>query len=158
MSPRLPLSRVRERGAGGEGLSASTVNVFFDVDATIMGTYDEALRPGVREVFERLRADGHTIYIWSGVGLRWREIDRHELRPLIEGCFKKPIYDHHQRLAALEVTVLPDFVVDDHPEVVEAFGGIAVRPFYLFDPRDREMERVYEAIAAFASQRDQTDE
>ena len=50
----------------------------FGVDATIVGSYDGKLRPMVREVFEQLRADGHQIYIWSGVGLRWLEIDYDE--------------------------------------------------------------------------------
>ena len=129
------------------------MNVFFDVDGTIIGANDGKLRPLVREVFEQLRADGHTIYIWSGVGIRWVEIDRHELRTLIETCFHKPMWNHHARLAALEVMPSPDFVVDDHAEVVEAFGGVTVSPFYYFDPADREMERVYRAVQERAGQR-----
>ena len=128
------------------------MNVFFDVDGTIIGANDGKLRPLVREVFEQLRADGHAIYIWSGVGIRWVEIDRHELRTLIETCFHKPMWNHHARLAALEVTPFPDFVVDDHAEVVEAFGGVTVSPFYYFDPDDREMERVYRAVQERAGQ------
>jgi len=128
------------------------VNIFFDVDGTIIGEYDGKLRPGVVELFERLRAEGHTIYIWSGVGLRWHEIDQHNLRPLIETCFVKPRYDHRARLVELKVTVEPDFVVDDHVEVVQAFGGITARPFYTFDERDRDMERVYAAIVRRAEQ------
>ena len=123
------------------------MNIFFDVDGTIIGSYDLKLRPMVREVFDRLRADGHVIYIWSGVGLRWQEIDLHGLRPLIATCFWKPRWDHHARLVELGVQVLPDFVVDDHQEVVAAFGGVTVYPFDFYDPRDREMERVYRAIS-----------
>jgi hypothetical protein len=122
------------------------VNVFFDVDATIMGSNDGSLRPGVRELFTWLRDGGYVVYIWSGVGLRWHDIDRHDLRSLVETCFQKPIFNHHARLTALAVTVQPEFVVDDHVEVVDAFGGITVEPFYYFDPGDREMERVYDAI------------
>lgn len=129
------------------------MNIFFDVDGTIVGSYDDKLRPLVREVFERLRADGHTIYVWSGVGLRWREIDLHSLRPLIATCFWKPRWDHHARLAELGVDVVPDFVVDDHQEVVAAFGGVTVRPFDYYDPSDREMERVYRVITARVSDR-----
>lgn len=123
------------------------MNVFFDVDGTIVGSYDVKLRPMVREVFEQLRADGHAVYIWSGVGIRWYEIDLHDLRSLIEGCYWKPRWDHHARLAELGVPLIPDFVVDDHREVVEAFGGVTVLPFDFYDPRDREMERVYRAIS-----------
>lgn len=104
----------------------------------------------MREVFEQLRADGHRVYIWSGVGLRWQEIDRHGLRPLVETCYWKPRWDHHARLAELGVNVRPDFAVDDHREVVAAFGGVTVYPFDFYDPRDREMERVYQAIRQHA--------
>jgi hypothetical protein len=122
------------------------VNIFFDVDATIVGTCDGKLRPLVREVFGQLRADGHVVYIWSGVGLRWPVVDQHGLRPLIAGCFQKPIWNHRARLAHLEIAVAPEFVVDDHAEVVEVFGGVTVEPFYYDDPRDREMERVYRVV------------
>jgi len=129
------------------------VNIFFDVDGTIIGANDGSLRPGVHEVFARLREDGHAIYIWSGVGLRWHDIDRHNLRPMIETCFQKPIFSHHRRLSVLAVTVRPDFVVDDHAEIVEAFGGVTIEPLYYFDPDDREMERVYAAIMEWAGHR-----
>jgi hypothetical protein len=129
------------------------MNIFFDVDGTIVGSYDVKLRPMVREVFEQLRADGHTIYVWSGVGLRWEEIDRHDLRSLIAGCFWKPRWDHQARLPELGVNVLPDFVVDDHAEVVAAFGGVTVWPFDYYDPKDREMERVYRVIREAARTR-----
>jgi hypothetical protein len=129
------------------------VNIFFDVDATIMGGFDGSLRPGVVELFERLREEGHIIYIWSGVGLRWDDIDRHGLRPLIETCFHKPRHDHHAQMVALGVTVQPDFVIDDHTEVVQAFGGITCYPFYYYDNRDREMERVYAAIVAWQAKK-----
>ena len=122
------------------------MNIFFDVDGTIIGSYDARLRPLVPEVFEQLRSDGHVLYIWSGVGLRWQEVDEHGLRPLIQTCYWKPRWDHHRRLAELGVHLVPDFVVDDHAEVVRAFGGVVVEPFDWFNPRDREMERVYRRI------------
>jgi hypothetical protein len=146
---------VEPRGAKFPTATAqsSPVNVFFDVDGTIVGSYDVKLRPLVREVFEQIRADGHLIYIWSGVGLRWEEIDLHGLRPLIQTCFWKPRWDHRARLGELGVTVEPEFVVDDHREVVEAFGGITVYPFDWFDARDREMERVYRRLSEFVAAR-----
>ena len=128
------------------------MNVFFDVDGTIIESYGLRLRPLVREVFEQLRADGHVLYIWSGVGLRWHEIDQHNLRPLIETCYWKPRYDHHARLAELKVEVFPEFVIDDHADVVSAFGGVIVDAFDYYNARDREMERVYQAICARSEQ------
>ena len=123
------------------------MNIFFDVDGTIIGSYDARLRPLVRETFEQIRADGHVIYIWSGVGIRWKEVDLHGLRPLVETCYWKPRYDHHARLPELGVPLVPDFVIDDHADVVHAFGGVVVDAFDFFNPNDREMERVYRKIA-----------
>lgn len=129
---------------------ARQLNVYFDVDDTII-TWDVRLRPGVREVFEMLRADGHTVHIWSGVGVRWEVVRRFSLEPFIAGCFQKPLSDHQQRLPALGVTAFPDFVVDDHIEVVQAFFGTQVAPPAVPLETDREMWRVYDEIRAFAA-------
>ena len=45
----------------------------------------------------------------------------------------------------------PDFVIDDHPEPVEAFGGIHVEPTAFPLDGDTEMLRVYEAIRGYAN-------
>jgi len=45
------------------------LNVFFDVDNTLI-MWDGKLRNHTQEVFEKLREDGHTIFVWSGVGIR----------------------------------------------------------------------------------------
>lgn len=128
------------------------MNVFFDVDDTLI-TWDVKLRPGVIEVLEQLHRDGHSLYLWSGYGPRWEIVRRFNLQPPIIDCFWKPLYDHHERLAELKVPFIPDYVIDDHPDIVKAFGGTHVagagEPFL----DDREMWRAYEEITAFAKQR-----
>ena len=104
------------------------MNVFFDVDHTIIDA-DDGLRPGVRELFARLRADGHRVYLWSGLGARWEVVERHELAELVSGCFPKPLYAYERMLAPLGIDVRPDFAVDDHPHLVHAFGGCVVAPY-----------------------------
>lgn len=121
------------------------MNLFFDVDFTLI-TWDYRLRPHVRAVFQRLKDDGHAVYIWSGMGERWEVIEEFGLGELIAGCFSKPLYDHVARLPELGVTVHPDFVIDDHAEPVEAFGGVVIRPPHTPLDEDREMLRIYEAI------------
>lgn len=122
------------------------MNIFFDMDGTLISVQDESLRPGVRATFERLVRDGHRIYVWSGVGLRWAEVDRHSLRELVSDCFLKPLRDHRASLASHRVDVEPDFVVDDYREVVDAFRGHTVRPYEGRDPDDREMDVVYAKV------------
>ena len=125
------------------------MNIFFDVDDTLI-TWNYRLRPHVRDVFERLRADGHTIYLWSGMGRRWEVVRQFNLHELVADCFDKPLYNHIARLEELGVSVYPDFVIDDHEGPVHVFGG-----YRIAEPRtpldeDDEMLRVHEAIQAHA--------
>ena len=122
------------------------MNIFFDVDYTILAV-DGNLRPGTRDVFERLVEEGHKVFIWSGVGIRTADVSRHGLEDLVAGVYQKPLEDFEAGLQTFDVPVRPDFVVDDYAEIVEAFGGMRVRPYFFSSPEDREMERVYDAIA-----------
>jgi phosphoglycolate phosphatase-like HAD superfamily hydrolase len=128
------------------------MNIFFDVDHTIIDSSNR-LRPGVRELLERLHADGHMLYLWSGLGQRWEIVDRYGLGGLITDCFDKPLYAHERMLRPLGVTVRPDFVVDDHPHLVHTFGGCTVERYLTEDSTDDEMERVYGVIAREAARR-----
>jgi len=128
------------------------MNIFFDVDSTLIAR-DGSLRPFVPQVFERLIAEGHRIYVWSGVGLRWEVVERHSLQSYISGVFVKPLYDHHNSLHLLGILVNPDFCVDDHAEIIGAFGGVTVWPYEEPDPLDREMERVYQMVRGLSKAR-----
>jgi hypothetical protein len=124
------------------------LNVFFDVDYTILSV-DNGLRPGTREVFAALVGDGHRIYVWSGEGIRWNEIREHKLEPYVTDVFEKPTWNYHMRLKELGVSVVPDFVVDDYPEIVDVFGGFHVKEFFRKRFPDDEMYSVYETIREF---------
>lgn len=124
------------------------MNIFFDVDKTIIAQ-NGALRPWVREVFLQLRHDGHQLYVWSGNGIRWRVLQRFGLQDLVLDFYEKPLDDHHRRLPRLGVHTLPDLCVDDHPEIIDVFGGVVVAPYVLPDPSDLEMHRVYATISSY---------
>ena len=126
------------------------VNIFFDVDYTLI-TWDVKLRPGVHEVFTRLREEGHTLYLWSGLGPRWEVVKRFELHEHVIDCFWKPLYNHRERLSELGIPVVPDYVIDDHPEVVEAFVGTVIAPPAMPLDWDKEMWRVYDEIQSFVA-------
>lgn len=128
------------------------MNIFFDVDDTLV-TWDSRLRPHVRDVFLRLRNDGHRIYLWSGRGKRWEVVLKHALSDLIVTCHEKPLEDHRAKLPELGVDVWPDFVIDDHYAVVHAFGGYWIAPPRGPLERDRELYRAYDAVTRFLSER-----
>ena len=125
------------------------MNIFFDMDYTILSATGR-LRPRVVETFSQLREDGHSLYIWSGMGVRVAEVRNLGLLPLVQGVYEKPVQDYQRMLVGMlrrgELPASPDFVVDDYPEVVSALGGVSVRPYVNDDPEDREMARVYDAI------------
>ena len=115
------------------------------MDHTIVDA-DHRLRPGVREVFERLRADGHDVYLWSGIGARWEIVRAHGLQHIVRGCYEKPLYQPERMLEPLGITIHPDFVVDDHPDLVAVFGGSVVSRYTTEDEADEEMARVLDEI------------
>ena len=129
------------------------MNIFFDVDYTILDSEGEVLRPFVREVFQRLTADGHTVYLWSGMGPRWEVVRAFDLGPLVKDCFEKPLRNYDKEWPRLGVPFRPDFVVDDTPSVVSTFGGYAIPCFSPWNtPDDTEMLRAYDAIRRFATE------
>jgi phosphoglycolate phosphatase-like HAD superfamily hydrolase len=125
------------------------MNIFFDVDETIMG-YDGSLRPLVRETFQALIDDGHRIFIWSGVRtgetVRTEVVERHGLSRYVSDCFQKPRWDYREQWRRWGSGVDPDFIVDDYPEIVAEFGGVLITPYAYARQQDTELQRVYAAI------------
>lgn len=130
-------------------------NIFFDVDYTlVMG--DGRLRNHAEDVFIKLHERGHPIYIWSGVGIRRFDMRYHGLHGYVTDYFVKPTYRYVERLAELGVTIEPHFVIDDHREVVESFGGYYIPDFAKKD--DRELLNVLESFEEFVAQWESTGE
>lgn len=67
----------------------------------------------------------------------------HELGEFVRDCFHKPLDEEGQRTLT---HIPPDLVVDDIPAFVDIFGGVVVKPYYMTNPRDRELDRVYRII------------
>ena len=126
------------------------MRIFFDVDYTIL-SIDYKLRSGTRDVWERLIADGHEIHVWSGEGKRHQVLRDHGLEDLVSGVYHKPIFDYAKRLEVMGVPYVPDFVIDDYPEIVRVFGGFQVRDFYRSADDDDEMEHIYGSITEWTA-------
>ena len=124
------------------------MKIFFDVDYTILGL-DDTLRPGTPETLGKLKEDSHDIYIWSGMGERWEVVEKHSLGSLVSGVYEKPTHHFHERLNELGVPFEPEFVIDDYPEVVAAFGGVWVPPYFFSRTVDQEMDRIYQIVCDF---------
>ncbi len=136
-------------------MGAVVVNVFFDVDYTILGA-DGSLRPGTSELFEQLVAQGHHIYVWSGVGERSAVVRDAGLERFVRGVFRKPLSDFDAELDRCGIPVVPDFVVDDHPGIVWHFGGHCIKPYVSRGSPDAELTKVSDLLAGQATRPDQT--
>ena len=123
------------------------LNIFFDVDGCLV-SWNLHIRPYAREVLERLQDRGHHVYMWSGYGARREVADKHDLWPLLAGIMGKPIFQYRQRLH-LFTEIEPDFIIDDHHEIVSALGGAVIRPPREPLAQDREMVRIYRRILEF---------
>ena len=140
----------RRRRSGERGAMAEDrrLNVFFDVDYTLIMA-DGRLRNHTEEVFSRLKQAGHSIYIWSGVGIRRFDMRLHGLDGYVDDYFVKPLYRYRERLEEMDVTVMPDYVIDDHSQVVAAFDhGYHIPDIARRD--DRELLYILEEIEALA--------
>ena len=126
------------------------MNIFFDIDYTIMGA-DGSLRHNTEATFRKLIDDGHSLFIWSGVGVRTADVRRFGLLGYVGGVFQKPLEDYEAALPGLGVSPRPDFVIDDHPEIVRFFGGFICRPYYFRSRKDTEMDEIYQTIADVAA-------
>ena len=124
------------------------LNIYFDCDYTILAM-DGSLRPRTREVFSKLIEAGHKVFIWSGVGLRTKDMERLDLMELISGIFVKPITEFEDGLHRFDVHPRPDLVIDDHREIVEAFGGVHIEPYYFRAAEDGQMDDIYQSITDF---------
>ena len=118
------------------------MNIFFDMDQTLIA-YNGLLRPFVAKVLDQLNLDNHTIFIWSGVGVRTDEVRQLGILSKVKGVYAKPLDRFEQGLIDLKIPVRPDAVIDDHEEIVSHFGGVLVKPYFWPDSDDKEMNRVY---------------
>ena len=66
----------------------------------------------------------------------------------VTAYFVKPLHSYRASLRDFYIRVVPEYVVDDHAGVVEAFGGYHIPPDCEVD--DRHLLEVLEAVRALA--------
>ncbi len=77
-------------------------------------------------------------------------MEAHGLAPFVDGYSVKSLEDYVDAVAKMKLGASPDLVVDDHADIVEAFGGYAVKPYFFPEDRDRDLSRAASAILDFA--------
>ena len=111
---------------------------------------DGSVRPRTLDIFSQLIEDWHKVFIWAVVGMRTKDMERLDLMDLISGIFVKPITEFENGLVRFNVHPRPDFVIDEHREIVEAFGGVHIEPYKFRAAVDGQMDDLYQSISDFS--------
>jgi FMN phosphatase YigB (HAD superfamily) len=133
------------------------VIVVFDLDNTLADEFGSAARPGIANLLERLRADGHTLILWTNSKRDRARVILYELK-LIR-CFDSFLFREDYDVEETDVPkdlrrVNGDFIVDDDPKQIEfarSIGkdGFCIKPFRKGRPPDpADLERVRQALDA----------
>lgn len=126
------------------------LNIFFDTDYTILGV-DGSLRPHVEQLFQYIIDRNHRIYVWSGNGIRTKDMEKHNLTDFITNFYEKPVHDYWNNTSKLPEEDRPNMVIDDNLEIVAILGGIWVNQYYFPNKNDAEMLKVQEIIVEVES-------
>jgi hypothetical protein len=131
------------RTGGDEGAQpdeARIINVFFDVDHTLVfiDQSTNSLRPGAHDAMQRIKEAGHGVYVWSAGGAEYvkRVVEVHGLVAWVDGCFDKDP----------RVQPRPDFIIDDDWYLVQKYGGHLVSQYKAVNDDDRELMAAIERL------------
>jgi len=111
--------------------------IVFDMDNTLVDEFGAATRPGMVVLLETLRADGHTLVLWTN-SRRDRAVEilrLHDLRRHFKAVVCREDYDPKDEGLPKDIRrIRGDLLVDDSPEevaYVKSIGrlGYLVRPF-----------------------------
>lgn len=123
------------------------MNIFFDIDQTLIYPGDRTMRPYAKWCLNYLKKNGHDIYLWSRRG----EENCYDVAVLLgislSRCFSKPPFTNLRDITHL--TAYPEYCIDDDPsDVLTAWPGILVLPYMASytAKEDKELVRVADTI------------
>jgi hypothetical protein len=154
-SRRRPLASEDQMPRGSVGNRPTTkrcsaTRVYIDIDHTMVGE-DNSVRPGVESTLSHLKNVGHELYAWSGDTTRKGLLQERGLLRLFQDVSLKPTSSYRQRARELCRGREPDFVVDDHAQVVRMFGGVHLAPYYGAEHADQTFILVASAVELHVS-------
>jgi FMN phosphatase YigB (HAD superfamily) len=132
------------------------VTIVFDLDNTLVDEFGAGTRPGIVNLLEKLRADGHRLALWTNSRRdRTREIlVRHDLRRHFAAIVCREDYDPLGAGVRKDIRrIKGDILVDDDPEEIayqKTVGkkGYLLKPFRKGKPADaRELRDLYAFIS-----------
>jgi hypothetical protein len=125
-----------------------TITWVFDVDGCLIDSLTgTSLRPGAREILERLKTQQCTLLLWSAGGADYARsrAEQQAIDGLFDGFHAKDGRDENGRysLSELRVRQGATIFVDDRPEDMPLDADVvAVSPYLAHSPHDRGLRRV----------------
>jgi hypothetical protein len=142
----LPASVGPRRGRGLTLAAFRQLNIFFDVDHTLVfiDQHTNALRPRAHDAMRLLKDAGHNVYVWSAGGKEYveRTVRMHDLVAWVDGCFDKDP----------KVQPRPDFIIDDDWYLVQKYGGHLVSQYKAVNDDDRELLEAIERVESWLAE------
>ncbi len=135
------------------------MTIVFDLDNTLVDEFGAGTRPGIVELLEKLRADGHRLALWTNSRReRAREIlGIHDLRRHFAAIVCREDYDPLGAGMRKDIRRMRgDLLVDDDPEEITYQKGIGKKGYLLKPfrkgrtPDARELQDLYSVHQAHA--------
>jgi len=113
------------------------MTIVFDMDNTLIDEFGSAVRPGMTDLLEALRGEGHVLVLWTN-SRRQRAMDilrDLDLRRHFSKCICREDYDPEERDIPKDIRKIGgDILIDDDPALVahvESTGrrGILITPY-----------------------------
>jgi len=133
------------------------MKIVFDLDNTLTDDCGRLIRPGIKDLLDRLIDDGHELILWSNSsGNRgWQIIHDHKLSSYFKRKIFREDYDPDSQDLRKDLRFAQaDFLVDDSPEEI-AFaksikkGYFQISPFHRGRwPAVKELNKLYKAISS----------
>ncbi|MEE8436563.1 MAG: DUF705 domain-containing protein [bacterium] len=132
------------------------MRIVFDMDNTLVDELGATLRPGIVELLERLKAEKHTLILWTS-SAKWRAttiLKDHGLSRFFSETRFRENYDPDNTGRPKDIReVKGDILIDDDPKLIAYLKTIG-KPGFLISafrqgvtPDPEELHRLYQAIA-----------
>ncbi len=131
------------------------MHIVFDMDNTLSDELGKKVRPGIPELLEKLKQDGHRLSVWtSSTRIRALIILKDfGLREYFTTFISREEYDPENKNLPKDIRVYDgDILIDDDPmqiDFTKSIGkkGFLVEPFRADQVMDKkEMEKLYRTI------------
>lgn len=98
------------------------MKIIFDLDNTITDEFGSTIRPGIITFIEKLKADGHSLVLWtnSTKDRAKKIIYEHDIKKYFDKCIFREDYDKNNEGIMKDIALEnADYIIDDDPNEVK---------------------------------------